>query len=141
MSKITWEWLAGFWEADGSVYTYLDKKKSKDGKIYHALRVSICQQDLKLLQRIESFLYVHNIKGSLQKYRHKDNCYDLRLSTRQAERFIQKIFPHIVSQREINRVLEAFSNVNQSPGIKRGLQEKYTWNEKKAEKKCTKKTV
>ncbi len=67
-SKITWEWLGGFFDGEGyagfhSVSTYMYYKKRKDGtrtiKPYICkprIDINIAQKDTRILKRIKKFL-------------------------------------------------------------------------------------
>jgi len=122
-NKVNWSWLTGFWEADGSVFIYIDKKCNNR---YKALRMDISQKNERLLKRMLKFLNSENIKGSLQKYPSKDGCYSLRVSTRQAEKFIQKIYPFVVSKVRKDKIKYCIKQVNTSKNLKT----KYTWRGK-----------
>jgi len=112
--QLFWCWLAGFWEADGSIFVYKDKKSNK---IYNALRVDLSQQDEKLLKWIKRVLSRQGISGCLQKYPSKDGCYQIRISTRQAEKFIRSIYPYVNSDKKRNRIKKSFKEVNKSTNL------------------------
>jgi len=126
-------WLAGFWEADGSVYTYTYKKtyatSSKTQK-YISLRVVLTQKDKKFLNKIRNILLSNGVCGALTAYAAKDGCFDIRYSSRQAEKLLQCIYPFVRATRKRNRIKDCIKKVNTYPGITTI----YTWLGRKNEK-------
>jgi len=122
--KINWVWLAGFFEGDGCVACFHDKKGNKN---YNALRVCISQKNLYFLKRLKKHLEKYNISGSIMEQKGHKDCYNLLYATRQAESLIQYIYPHFTTEKTISRVKRIFKEVNQTKGIKKGITSKYKY--------------
>lgn len=113
-------WLAGFWQADGSVYTYTYKKTyatSNQNYKYIGLKVALTQKDKKFLDKIHKILLSKGISGSVTKYIGKNGCFDIRYCSRQAEKLLQCIYPFVQSELKRKRVRDCIKKVNTYPGI------------------------
>lgn len=96
-STITWPWLAGFFDGDGSLYA--NKKRN-------CLYVQITQKNKEILKEIISFTgfgYIRPFMNSAQEPYFMYVC-----SRRKAIEFLQKIKPH---QHIINKNLNTAENI------------------------------
>jgi len=130
--QINWNWLAGFFEGDGCVSCFRDKKNNK---VYTALRVDITQKNIHLIKRLKRFLARYNISGSILPQKNRIGCYHLIIATRQAERFIQNIYPFFVDYKKINQVKRVFKKINKNIRIVQKRNRKYIYNETNGEPK------
>ena len=87
-SLITWPWLAGFFEGDGSIY--LDHK---------SITIGISQKNKELLQKIQNFLgfgCIHNIQN---------NCFSFKCHGKNVFTVLKNIFPYIQFKQTKDKIL------------------------------------
>src|ERR1017187_2907035 len=91
MTRSDWAFVAGFWQGEGTIYSY----KRKEGRV---LRVNIIQTDPSSIKWLRRKLKIGWL-GSFVNRSHlgKKRVYEWRLSGLNALKFIQKILPYITS--------------------------------------------
>lgn len=102
---ITWQYLAGFIDGEGSIRVYGHKRQVAR----YEPRISVAQAGLNgrlLLLEIQSFLEANNIKSGVYGGGRRDHpkhspCWHLILSANldNIERFLSLIIPHLVVKR------------------------------------------
>lgn len=114
---MNWEWLAGFYEGEGSTGCH------KRGKFLH---VTISQNEKYILEKIMKFLGYGNIYLTNNR-----NCHSLQFGNRNARKFLNEIFPYLKSKyrknqakialktdkiaRERGNKIKEFRNKNRNP--------------------------
>jgi hypothetical protein len=87
---ISWEWLAGFFQAEGSAY-----HAPASGHF-----ISIAQKDTSVLRLIGSFLDTYNISYSIYDPQREGVIPRMQVSTRQAEVLLWYVFPQLRSKKQ-----------------------------------------
>lgn len=103
-------WLAGFWEGEGSVGCYfhkiksvgLVKRKSSGGR--YILQVSVSQKEKYLIDYFKSCLEYGNIWQDK-----KSKVWIWRACAKQARDFLERIKPYIVSIRRREQIENAIN--------------------------------
>lgn len=87
----SWPWLAGLWEAEGCIGTYLVSSK------FPVLQVRITQKEIELLEKIKIWLSTYGISSSISS---NGTAFNLGIKSRFAEKFIQYIYPFLVTNKK-----------------------------------------
>lgn len=100
--RITSQWLAGFFDGEGSVIVQLAYDK------YATAGVTLTQKDAKIL----ALIMLKYDAGELQPYKGVNGaiCHRLRLRGRTAEKLLRDIAPFcVVKRRQVERALEVIN--------------------------------
>lgn len=100
MKETDLAYISGFFDADGSVYTYL-YKATKNKKLYKRIVVKFYNTDLPTLEWIQSLvggqIYTHNGSkiGKTQK-----QCWVLRLTEKLSKALLKEMLPYLKVKKE-----------------------------------------
>jgi len=119
--KLTWEYIAGFFDGEGCIcfYDFKKKKTYKDKKgnekIYiineHRVRtylvqntrifVQMVQKENKVLKIIGDFLVENGIKSYTYRVNKKGGCDSLQLSHhKMVQMFLENIYPYLIVKKD-----------------------------------------
>ena len=115
MSRITWEWLAGFFDGEGSVSIHLTFTKSrvKSRNIVPRMKVMIPQTQREKLEEIKNFLEYGRIEKAGFGYS-GNRAYMIAITNcKDAEKFAKSIMPYINFKRRLFELLLEFTNLVQ----------------------------
>ena len=102
---ITWEWLAGFYEGEGTCGCY----KYKQNTCYR-LSMIIVQKQKEILNKIKRFIKCGSIIRTFKNDQFgKRHCYQFMLQCAKARWFLNKILPYCRSKYKINQILKALT--------------------------------
>jgi DNA repair exonuclease SbcCD nuclease subunit len=114
------EYLAGFFDGEGSITQHTSKVQNKLFSIQITQKNKLCVENvLKLIQKYEP-----NIKGSIHE---QTGAYDVVFSTRQALTFLNLIYPYINHPDRISKILKYIKDANDT--FKLSSTEMYTLKE------------
>lgn len=104
---MNWQWIAGFYEGEGSIGAY--------GKC-NSLKLRIAQNELEVLIKIQTFMQQFDIYGTITNNK---KCSLLNLSPLSVEKFIKAIWPFMHSNYKKQQVIDAFAKANSNRKIQR----------------------
>lgn len=92
--NMNYDYIAGFFDAEGSIHIFNNAGRSK------YLGVSITNTNKKVLEKIHSFIglgYIVKSKRNAESIKQDYKvCYKLRLSTRDAAKFLKSLLPYLI---------------------------------------------
>ena len=98
MKKLNWEWIAGFYEGEGSAGCYHNKRENR----YH-LKCTISQQNKNILNRIKSFVGFGSVCIAVRE----TGVYKWQASTNQARIFLNNVLPYLKTTHKKKQLLKA----------------------------------
>lgn len=105
MTKANLQWLAGFWEGEGSAGSYWYKSHYKTKTYAHFyLQASLAQNDRQILKWVQK-----SFGGHLYKNDSISSCYRLVWNGKPAKEFLSAILPFIKMKRRLQQIKAAIA--------------------------------
>ena len=112
MSKMNWDYVAGFYEGEGTCGAYFCKYKNKNEektRFYYRLQVGITQNEKFILNEIKNFV------GFGKIYKH-GNGFQYNFTNNNARKFLCKILSYCHSKYKMKQIKKALlidkNNIN-----------------------------
>src|SRR3990167_6754845 len=99
VSIFTIQYVAGFFDGEGSINIYQAKKGIKKDRIGYHLSVAVHNTDEEIIQMFKKKFggYIHIRPREVQKWK---TGYDWKLSANQALNFLENIYPFLILKKE-----------------------------------------